>query len=207
MNIRQSGLIAMSVIALLAGTACSGSVLRDGRGNAVKDPAGLLASVDLGESDTLLPLGDAIGDAGLLAAAEKALADAADGDLKWAATWVVVNSFGDADLLVPLAADADLTIRVMAATGLLAQGRIEGFDPLINALTNEEFLIGRYPPEPAWSAATLALVRWTAVSDNGPPFDANTDQLAAAQARWQAWFVNHQQSLHFDTNEGIWVTV
>lgn len=188
---------------LLTVTACNG-VSKQHHG--VEDPGGLLASIDLAESDTLLPLGDAIGDPGLLAAAEQALTGAADGDLKWAATWVVVNSFGDADLLVPLAADADLTIRVMAATGLLAQGRIEGFEPLINALTNEELLTGRYPPEPAWSAATLALVRWTAVSDNGPPFDANADQLAAAQERWRAWFVDHQQSLRFDANEGIWLT-
>ncbi len=200
----------VGVIVLLTGTACEGVSkpgADDAPGAAVDDPGGLLASINLADSDTLLPLGDAIGDAGLLAAAEEALAQAADGDLKWAATWVVVNSFGDADLLVPLAADGDLTIRVMAATGLLAQGRVEGFEPLINALTNKELLAGRYPPEPAWSAATLALVRWTAVSDNGPPFDANADQLAAAQALWQAWFADHQQSLRFDANEGIWLTV
>lgn len=197
----------IGVIVLVTGTACSDeSKPGDGTGSAVDDPDGLLMSVDLADSDTLLPLGDAIGDAGLLAAAEAALAAAADGDLKWAATWVVVNGFGDADLLVPLASDDDLTIRVMAATGLLAQGRIEGFEPLIAALTNDEFLDGRYPPESAWSAATLALVRWTAVSDNGPPFDANPDQRVAAQALWNTWFADHRQSLRFDANEGIWLT-
>jgi hypothetical protein len=172
----------------------------------VTDPAALLRSVDLADSDSLLLLADAAGDAGLIAAAEEALAAGATGDLRWAAVWVVVNGGSDAEILVPYATADDVTIRVMASTGLLARGRIEGFEPLIAALTDETLLVGRYPPEPAWTAAATTLVRWTGVAANGPPFDALASQRAVAQQRWTAWLDASGSSLMFDSAEGRWVT-
>ncbi len=172
--------------------------------SSVADPAGLLAAVDLADSDTLLPLLDGVGDPGLLKAAEAALATHPTGSMQFAAAFIVVNSGGDGDLLVPLVADANPTIRVMAGTGLIAQGRIEGFEPLIAGLTDETILDGHYPPERVWEAATLALVRWTAVSDNGPPFDSTASQRASAQQLWTAWFAQHKATLTFDAAQGLW---
>ena len=170
----------------------------------VADPVGLLASVDLADSDTLLPLLDGLGDPGLLRAAEVALSTHPTGNLQFAAALLVANSGGDGDLLVPLIADTNPTIRVMAGTGLIAQGRLEGFAPLIGALTDDTILDGHYPVQHAWEAATLALVRWTALSDNGPPFDATVSQRASAQQRWSEWLSQHQATLTFDAAEGLW---
>jgi hypothetical protein len=170
----------------------------------VADPVGLLASVDLADSDTLLPLLDGLRDPGLLHAAEAALGTHPTGSLQFAAALLVVNSGGDGDLLVPLIADTNPTIRVMAGTGLIAQGRLEGFAPLIAALTDDTILDGHYPAQHAWEAATLALVRWTGLSDNGPPFDAAMSQRASAQERWSEWLGQHRATLTFDTAEGRW---
>jgi hypothetical protein len=196
--------------AFTIGSRVVGGALHDGDGataaSAVADPDGLLRSVNLADSDSLLPLADAAGDAGLIAAAEAALAAGATGDLRWAAVWVVVDAGTNADVLLPFATADDPTIRVMASTGLLARGRVEGFEPLIAALTDETVLVGRYPPEFAWSAATTALVRWTGIATNGPPFDAVASQRVLAMQRWTEWFNASRATLAFNAEEGRWVT-
>jgi hypothetical protein len=208
---RFRGHVAVLACVLAVAACTGGGAAKGGAGGTattakpVGDPVALLKSVDLADSDTLLALNDAAADPGLEAAAEKALAAGATGDLKWAATWVVVNGAKDAAPLVPLATDPDLTIRVMAGTGLVARGRTEGFAPLVAALTEDALLVGHYPPQPAWLEATLALVRWTGVADNGPPFDADAAQRAVAQQRWQAWLDQHHDALHFDDDEGRWL--
>jgi hypothetical protein len=172
----------------------------------VEDPQALLESIESSNSDSLLALADGAGDAGLVAAAEDALAAGATGDLKWAAVWVVVDGGTDAEVLVPFVNDDNPTIRVMAATGLVARGRVEGFEPLIAALTDETLLDNHYPPEPAWTAAATALVRWTGVAENGPPFDAVAGQRTTAQQRWTEWFDEHRDELRFDEDQALWVT-
>lgn len=142
----------------------------------------------------------------VVAAAEAALAGGASGDELWAATFVWSNEGTDPDPLVELLDDEDSSIRYMAATGLIGRGRVEGFGPLIAVLTDESVLRGFEPAGPVWAAATTALVRFTAISAHGPPWDADTARLQLAQDRWQEWLEANQSRLAFDAVDLIWST-
>ena len=139
----------------------------------------------------------------LVAAAADALAKGVSGDQLWAATYVWVNEGGDPSPLLPLVTSADLTIRVMAATGLIARGRVEGFTPLIDLITDETSL-DQEPPAPAWYQATKSLVRFTGLGELGPPLDADAGKRTEAQKRWRAWFDEHEATLTFDSEVLLW---
>jgi hypothetical protein len=144
-------------------------------------------------------------DAGVIESAGKMLQKGeADPTLLFGAAYVWANSGNDPSLLVPLLANADRSTVLTAAIGLVAQGRREGFAPLIAALTSDDVLIRYGTGEPVWSAASLALARYTGVAENGPPFDANRDQRLLAQSRWQKWLDTNSASMTFDATQELW---
>ena len=145
-------------------------------------------------------------DSALIQAAGAALTTGVSGPELWAATWIWVNEGGDPLPLLPLLTNADASIRIMAATGLIARGRVEGFAPLIDELNDPSILVGQEPPTTAWAAATTSLVRFTAIADNGPPFDADASRRVVAQQRWRDWLAANQASLTFDGEKGLWHT-
>lgn len=146
-----------------------------------------------------------LGDKAVVAAAGALLdGGSASDDLPFAAAWVWANGADDSSRLVPLLGDKDPSIAMTAAIGLVAQGRIEGFPPLIAALTVDTQLSRIGMAEPAWTTATVALVEYTAISDFGPPFDALPGQRLLAQQRWQAWFASKKATLKFDPATALW---
>lgn len=166
----------------------------------------VIAGFSLGDAAAVYLLADHRSDSDVVEAARAALVDGASGAQLWAATYVWSNEGTDPEPLLELLDREDPAIRFMAATGLIARGRIEGFPPLIDALTDESLLIGFEPPGPVWVAAATALVRYTATSSNGPPFDADTARLHIAQGRWQAWFDANESRLEFDEVDRLWGT-
>ena len=171
-----------------------------------EEAAGVIEGFSFVDADAVYLLVDHRSDPEVVAAAEGALAAGVSGDQLWAATYVWSNEGADAEPLLELLDDGDSGIRYMAATGLIARGRIEGFSPLIAALTDESVLTGFEPPGPVWAAAATALVRYTAISAHGPPFDADTSRLELAQDRWQTWLEGNQSGLVFDAVDLIWST-
>jgi len=126
----------------------------------------------------------------------------ASGLQAWAATYVWANGGDDVAPLLALLADADPEIRVMAATGLIARGDAAGFEPLIATLTDDAVTAGF--PAPVWQNAAVALVRFTAISANGPPFDGSPKQRQTAADAWTAWLDTNRASLGFDPATALW---
>lgn len=149
-------------------------------------------------------LADALDDPALLDAATEALLATATGGQAWAAVYVYANKGADPTLLLPYAASEDVTVRLMAATGLLALGDSSGFAPLIAALDDESVLVGIYPRAVAYDLARTSLVRYTAISTLGPPDDANPSQRALAKQRWTEWLATNAATLSFDAGSALW---
>lgn len=167
------------------------------------DPALALATLN-GELEALT---DQLGDPAIAAAARAVLEDGgADPPLRFAATYVWANVGDDPSVLVPLLADTDHAVVITAAIGIIAQGGIDGFAPLIAALTTSTPLAYYDTGEPEWSAATVALVQFTGVATNGPPFDADAGQLLLSQQRWQSWLEQNRATLIFDAAIAQWST-
>lgn len=166
--------------------------------------AEVIEEFSLSDADAFVRLTDHGQDPVVVAAAEKALSGGASGDQLWAATYVWSNEGSDPEPLVALLDNESAAVRFMAATGLIARGRIEGFTSLIDSLTDESFLVGFEPPRPVWDAAATSLVRFTGIADNGPPFDADPPRLRLAQERWRAWFEANQARLSFDPERLLW---
>ena len=171
-----------------------------------QDAAAALSSFSFENDDAQYAVHDHRSDAALVHAAGDALATGVSGPQLWAATWIWVNEGDDAAPLLPLLTNSDPAIRIMAATGLIARGRSEGFAPLIDELTDASVLIGQEPPTSGWAAATTSLVRFTGIADNGPPFDADASRRVLAQQRWRDWLTANQASLTFDGGKGLWHT-
>ena len=168
------------------------------------EAAELLATFDVADPVAFSILAEGRRDPAVIAAAAKLLADGATADERWAATYVWVNEGGDPEPLLKLLQADDATIRVMAATGLLARGRSEGFQPLITLLIDDSLTPG-HPPSEVWRDAVVGLARYTAISKFGPPFDASSAQRADAAVRWQAWFDERGKTLAFDAEVGLWL--
>jgi hypothetical protein len=126
------------------------------------------------------------------------------GDARWAAVLVYASAGEDPEVLRPLVADADPSVAVRAAAGLAYRGDLTGIGGLVAALGSQDHLSGSNPPVAIWRYATQQLVRLTAISDLGPPFDASPDQVLAAAARWRVWFEQNQAKLSFAG--GLWRT-
>jgi hypothetical protein len=190
----------------------SGATTSSTQGNSVATTlppeavADIISGFTLGDVDAVYLLVDHRGEPEVVAAAREALTVGASGDQLWAATYVWSNEGTDPEPLLELLDSDDSAVRYMAAAGLIARGRSEGFGPLIAALTDENVLRGFEPAGPVWAAAATALVRYTAISANGPPFDASTAQLELAQGRWESWLESNQAGLRFDAVELIWST-
>jgi hypothetical protein len=184
-----------------AGTASTAA--SDG-GMTAQEATAALSSFSFDNGDAQYAVHAHRSDAAMVQAAGDALAAGVSGPELWAATWIWVNEGDDPAPLLPLLTNTDPAIRVMAATGLIARGRSEGFAPLIDELTDASALVGQEPPTTAWAAATTSLVRFTGISDNGPPFDADASRLVLAQQRWRDWLTANQASLTFDAEKGLW---
>jgi hypothetical protein len=165
-----------------------------------------LSSFSFDNDDAQYAVHDHRSDTAMVKAAGDALTAGVTGPALWAATWIWVNEGDDPSPLLPLLTNADANIRIMAATGLIARGRVEGFAPLFDELTDVSVLVGQEPPSTAWVAATTSLVRFTAIADNGPPFDADATRRVLAQQRWRDWLAANQASLAFDGEKGLWHT-
>jgi hypothetical protein len=192
----------------IGGTGAANSTATPGGTDSVEpvttaDPAAALALL----GGDLADIEGELDDAGVIAAAGQVLQQgAADPALLFAAAYVWANTGDDPSLLLPLLSNADPSTVLTAAIGLVAQGRSEGFAPLIAALTSDEVLVRYGTGEPAWSAVSLALARFTGVAENGPPFDANLDQRVLAQSRWQQWLDTNGASMTFDATQELWST-
>ena len=171
-----------------------------------QDATATLSSFSFANDESQYAVHDHRSDTALVQAAGAALTAGVTGPELWAATWIWVNEGVDPAPLLPLLTNADPNIRIMAATGLIARGRTEGFAPLIDELADASTLVGQEPPTTAWAAAATSLVRFTGIADNGPPFDADASRRAAAQQRWRDWLTANQASLTFDAEKGLWHT-
>jgi hypothetical protein len=168
------------------------------------ESASVIDGFSFSDPDAFHRLTDHSGDPDVVEAAGAALIAGVSGEQLWAAVYVWSNEGADPEPLVALLNNEEAAVRFMAATGLIARGRIEGFTTLIDSLTDESFLTGFEPPRPVWDAAATSLVRFTGIADNGPPFDADTPRLRLAQERWRAWFEANQARLTFDSEELLW---
>lgn len=164
----------------------------------------LLIGFDTADQVSFSVLAQDRSDPGLLAAARRSLDAGATGDERWAATYVWVNEGDDAAPLIGLLAADDAAIRVMAATGLLARGREDGFEPLFALIVDDSLRPG-HPPSQVWRDAAVALARYTAISELGPPLDASPAQRQLARTKWQAWFGEHRNALNFDAEVALWL--
>jgi hypothetical protein len=136
---------------------------------------------------------------GAAAAAAEALADGAQGDARWAATWVYASSGTDAAPLRPLLDDADLSVRAMAAAALVAWGDPLGI-PALGGLAGESGLLrGSIPPVSVSSYAAGTLARFV----GGPVIGPGTKPAAVGQA-WLAWLAGPGANLRFDPASGTW---
>jgi hypothetical protein len=169
-----------------------------------QDAAAALSSFSFESDESQYAIHDHRSDAAMVQAAGAALSSGVSGPELWAATWIWVNEGNDVAPLLPLLADTDASVRIMAATGLIARGRSEGFAPLIDELNDSSMLVGQEPPTTAWAAAATSLVRFTGIADNGPPFDADVSRRQLAQQRWRDWLGANQASLAFDGEKGLW---
>jgi hypothetical protein len=218
---RATGALATIVLTMLVAS-CSGSSSAPGGTRAATTTTTTTAAS--GNSHTVEPVNTAdaaaalsllggdladlegrLDDAGVIESAGKMLQKGeADPTLLFGAAYVWANAGNDPSLLIPLLGNADRSTVLTAAIGLVAQGRREGFAPLVAALTSDDVLIRYGTGEPVWSAASLALARFTGVAANGPPFDANRDQRLLAQSRWQKWLDTNSASMTFDATQELW---
>ncbi len=185
-------------------SAATTSTVAADNGMTPQDATAALSSFSFTNDDSQYTVHDHRSDTALVQAAGAALTAGVSGPELWAATWIWVNEGDDPAPLLPLLTNADASIRIMAATGLIARGRAEGFAPLIDELTDVSVLVGQEPPSTAWAAATTSLVRFTAIADNGPPFDADATHRVLAQQRWRDWLAANRASLAFDGEKGLW---
>lgn len=139
-----------------------------------------------------------------VAAAEHILSTGAQGDTLWASTSLYASAGSDTAPLHQLLTSDTPTIRVLAGGGLVARGDVSGFDPLVEALTSSGWFYGAQPPLRLWHVATQLLVRATTISELGPPFDADEEQIKEAATRWQQWLEKNCHHLHFDATTGEW---
>jgi hypothetical protein len=127
--------------------------------------------------------------------------------VRWAAVYVYGLGGADPAPLVPMLADTDPSVRLLAAMGLIARGRGEGFAPAVGALTDEDYLLGSHPRATAWRVAAQALVRHTLRADLGPPLDADAPMRVQAQQRWKDWLTATLPSLRFDPATAEWTSL
>ena len=166
------------------------------------EAADLIASFDVTDVLVMSSLAEHRLEPAVLLTARQVLDAGASGSQAWAAAYVWANGGDDVAPLLSLLTDPDPEIQVMAATGLIARGDDHGFRPLIAALTNDSLTAGS--PAPVWQNAALALVRFTAISANGPPFDGSPAQRQTAAAAWTAWVDTNGASLTFDPATALW---
>jgi hypothetical protein len=138
-------------------------------------------------------------DDGAVEAAAEVLAGGAQGDARWAATWVYATSGADPTPLHPLLTDPDPSIRVMAAAALVALGDAAGIPVLVALTTEAAQLRGSLPPVSVSAYAAGSLARFV----TGPAVDPGAAP-DAVHGTWQAWMDQHAAGLRFDPVTGLW---
>ncbi|MBI4260168.1 MAG: hypothetical protein HY658_06340 [Actinobacteria bacterium] len=205
--------VGLLAVALLA-AACTGGDPGDGPTPTEEGPA---VEIDAGQAERVLRAA-ALDDPATLqevdriretpeavAAAEAILASGgAEGGVLWAAVYVYAAHGELGEPLAPLIGHADPSIRVLAASGLVARGDARGFASLIEALETDENLAGGEPPIAIWRVAAIALVTGTGRADLGPPLDADARIRELSRARWTAWLEENEGTLRFDPATGEW---
>ena len=135
------------------------------------------------------------------AAAAEVLAATPEGAAKWAAVYVYANGGDDAEVLTPYLADADPSVRVLAAAGVVTMGGRAGITVLIDLLTVNDTLTGSTPPMRVWEVAAANLLSMPA-DGLGPALDADDATRAVSQQAWRDWFTANGARLTFD--DGAW---
>lgn len=106
------------------------------------------------------------------------------------------------EALQDLTLDESVSIRVLAAEGLIVRGEPAGIPVLIEALDERAPLIYSQPPFVAWEYAHRLLIEYTMEE-----FDlrqVNTfEQAAAAQADWQSWWEENGEDIVWDEEQFI----
>jgi hypothetical protein len=130
-----------------------------------------------------------------IADAAATLAAGATADALWTATYVYAADGDDPKLLAPLLANADATIRVLAAGGLVRLGDPAAFRVLVAEAANRELFKGSEPPEAIGEIATLILSKATGEA-------LAIDATPAAKAAWDGWYAQKGAKLAFDARKG-----
>jgi hypothetical protein len=186
-------------VAASAVTGCAG----DASAEDVARARALIDATDTGNQLTLAALQDIrFTSAGTVAACQR-LAEGAVGDALWAATWIYVTSGTEPTPLLPLLANDDASVRVLAAAGLTSLGRLEGLDALVDSITVDAGLRGSLPPLTVSQFAAATLSRYTdaAVDDAGT---STPEERTAAAAAWSSWLVDNRDRLSFDREQLMW---
>ena len=185
-----------------AGTAVTGCA-GDASAEDVARARALIDATDTGDQQTITALQDIrFTNAGTLAACQR-LNEGAVGDALWAATWIYVSSGTEPTPLLPLLANDDPSVRVLAAAGLTSLGRLEGLDALVDLITVDAGLRGSLPPltVPEFAAATLSRYTDAAVGDAAT---STTEERTAAAAGWSSWLQDNRDRLLFDGERQMW---
>jgi hypothetical protein len=133
-------------------------------------------------------------------AAADALAAGADGDARWAATWVYASSGRDPAPLRALLEDADASIRAMAAAALLALGDRDGAATLAALIPLDDELRGSRPPLALGAFAAGSLDRYI----DGPSIADGAARSDVATA-WTTWLAAYGSTMTFDPATGRWI--
>jgi HEAT repeat protein len=114
--------------------------------------------------------------------------DAETRDVRLAAVYALGLTLeaSDADRLTPFLESADVSERLLAATGMLSVGDARGVPVLIAALGSDDVLPLATPIR-AWEQARLSLLTFTG-QDLGLREADRLRAAAATKARWEAWW-------------------
>ena len=168
-----------------------------------EDAKAAIDAAAFADSDSLEQLGPmAFTEEGPAAAAE-VLAGTPEGAAKWAAVYVYANGGDDPEVLEPYLADADPSVRTLAASGVVTMGDTAGISVLVELLTVNDTLAGSAPAQRVWEVAAANLLAIPS-GGLGPLPDADDATRAAVQQAWRDWFAANGARLTFDADELTW---
>jgi hypothetical protein len=193
------------LLVVVTAAACSTQPPATGTPNAASARTAdqIIRATNLADAASIDALARVRFDTGAVAAAATILAEHPVGNLLWAATWVYASAGTDPGVLRPLLADADPTIRLLAASALVAMGDRSGFAVISASLGRADGVTGSQPRVSIGAFAASRLERYVVAADVPAPPET-TEDADSLGGRWVAWLRDHDSALRFDAGRGTW---
>lgn len=137
-------------------------------------------------------------------AAMEVLQAGGENDVIWAAIWVYAPFAADPAPLRPYVDRKDVSIRVLAAAGLVALGDAGGFGALAAAATDTTTLSGSHPPIKVRELVIGTFRRYVTAAGAPTTWTTVEEYLGTGQ-RWAEWISANSAELAFDDESGTWV--